>query len=288
MGQPHQSFWEARKPLIIGLALVALVVSLFVPARIGIPSRTLEYYDSDENQIANITLVDKTKDSAVFEVLASPQDYRIAVSSISLDGVEDGTRGLVANSVGLKLDGSYEHKHDFLFPREGSLLQSLLTMFGLWNFNHLYKGHVEGRVDPADTASSVPGPADESSGAGEYHSQVDPILTAAKVSISTIDESIAKVTNGDTPSTTELHRAGKQLRAAADALSRLSPSAEDAELHAALIAMYHAYGSGALEMEAAALNQSAQSRERVNDLMAEGNRHSAAIEKIAKARGLVP
>ncbi|KAF0209043.1 MAG: hypothetical protein FD171_684 [Actinobacteria bacterium] len=276
-----QSFWEEHKGLIIGLMIAATVVSMFIPVRLG-TGHLLEHYEEGKNEIANVTLVEKTKDSAIFEVLATPQNYYVAVS-ISLDDVEIGSRGCVAKTGGLKLDGSYEHDHDFLFARRGSLFQALIGYY-----YPPYHGHVEGRVDPADTASSVPGPADESSGAGEYHSQVDPIMTAAKVSISTIDESIAKRTNGDTPSTTELHRAGEQLRAAADALSRLSPSAEDAELHAELIAMYHAYGSGALEMEAALKNQSAQAWERVNDLMAEGNRHSAAIEKIAKARGLVP
>lgn len=275
----QQSSWERRKPLIIGLAAVALVASMFIPARLG--GRLVGRYEESKGQIASIRLVEKTEDAAIFEVSSAPENFYIA-ASVSMGDVEVGSYGYVANSSGLKLDGSYEYDHDFIFAQEGSLFQWLIGYY-----RPFPQGHVVGRVDSPEGASSMLEPASES-GESDYFSQVDPIMTAAKVSIGTIDESIAQVTNGDTPNATDLHRAGEQLRAAADALSRLSPSAEDAELHAELIAMYHAYGSGALEMEAALKHESAQSWERVNDLMAEGNRHSAAIEKIAKARGLVP
>jgi hypothetical protein len=271
---------QERKPLIIALVVVAAVVSMFIPMQIG--GRLVEKYDRSKNQIANITLVAKTKDAAVFEYPAPSRNYYFR-ASVSLPDVEIGSHGYVANSSGVQIDGSYEHDHDFIFAQRGSLFQRLIGYY-----NPPYHGHVEGLVDPPDTASSVSKPAAKSSGVDEYFSQVNPILSASKASVDTIDESIAKIKNGNNPSTTELHRAGKQLRAAADSLSRLMPPAGEAEIHAELIAQYDAYGSGALEMEAALKNQSAESWERVNELMAEGDLHVAAMQKLFKARGLEP
>lgn len=60
-------------------------------------------------------------------------------------------QGCVVDSLGLALDGSYDHQYDFLFPRDGNLLQKVLTSFGIWNFNPSFEGHITGRIDYAYT-----------------------------------------------------------------------------------------------------------------------------------------
>lgn len=136
-----QSSWKERKGLIIALvvAAAAAVVSMFIPAHIS--TGKLSWYEESKNEIANITLVAKTEDSAVFEVLATPENFHI-LASISLDDVAVGSRGCVGKTGGLVLDGSYEHDHDFLFTKKGNLFQALIGYY-----YPPYHGHIEGRVD---------------------------------------------------------------------------------------------------------------------------------------------
>lgn len=152
------SSWSKYKGYIIGAVIIALVVTILVPAEISVSSRSMDEYDENKGQIANIKLVDKTDGYALFEVLGytevngamQPSNFYIAVS-ISLNNIAIGTKGCLGTTSpkGLSFDGSYQYKYDFLFPREGNLLQSLLTRFGIVNFNLPYQGHIEGLVDPS-------------------------------------------------------------------------------------------------------------------------------------------
>ena len=68
------SFWGKYKGFIIGAVIIALVVTIFTPAEIGISRRSLDDYDENKGQIANIKLVDKAKGYTLFEVLGYTYD----------------------------------------------------------------------------------------------------------------------------------------------------------------------------------------------------------------------
>jgi hypothetical protein len=149
------SFWKKYKGFVIGLVIAALVVSAFIPAKIGIPGRSIDDYENDGYDLANIILLEKTEDAVVFEVLATPSNFQVRATLDLDDEVEIGARGVVAGYKELVFDGSYEHRYRFFFPRNGNFLQKLLTTFGLFNFNPPYEGHVEGRASPSLSSSSA-------------------------------------------------------------------------------------------------------------------------------------
>ncbi|MEG0504172.1 MAG: hypothetical protein RR547_05965 [Raoultibacter sp.] len=143
-----KTFWEKYRPFIIGLSIVALVASCFIPATIGIPNRFLDRYEQKNGQIVNITLVEKPdENTAIFEVKASPDNFYIEVEISLGNDVKPGVQGYVASIDNLVLDGSYEYQYDFLFPRDGNLFQKILLSFGVTDFNRPYEGHVMGEDD---------------------------------------------------------------------------------------------------------------------------------------------
>ncbi|WP_143412129.1 DUF6273 domain-containing protein [Arabiibacter massiliensis] len=142
-----KTFWKRYKSYIIGLAIVVLIASIFIPAKIEIPGRTLDDYDELKGQIANITLVEKLDyDTVIYEVQASPKNFFIKVHMPEGIGAEVGARGCIIDSSELIFDGSHEHPYGFLFPRNGSLFQKALTFLGIYNFNPSIEGHIENRL----------------------------------------------------------------------------------------------------------------------------------------------
>lgn len=71
----EKSFWEKNKRYVIGLFIIALFISILTPASIGIPSRTIDEYNAEKNQIANIVLVEKTDNGAIFGDLGNSQKF---------------------------------------------------------------------------------------------------------------------------------------------------------------------------------------------------------------------
>jgi hypothetical protein len=141
-----RSFWDKYKIAIIGLVVVALIGLAFIPSEIPVPGRTLDDYERRDCDIASIEVVEKTNDGIFFRVSAKPNDF-IAYATVVVDeSVVVGSKGVIADSSGLVFDGSYKYKYDLIFPRDGNMLQTLLTMLGLFNFNPSYEGHVEGIV----------------------------------------------------------------------------------------------------------------------------------------------
>lgn len=139
-----RSFFEKRKVAVIALVVIALAVSICVPATILVPKRSLEDY-RDEGQTVRIEVVERGDETATFMVTSEEKPIVFEAEIKLPDEVVDGSRGYVCTSVGEVLfDGSYEHGYDFLFPREGNLLKSFLTNTGQVNFNLPTWGHIVG------------------------------------------------------------------------------------------------------------------------------------------------
>lgn len=60
------------------------------------------------------------------EILATPKNFYIEVTIDLGDDFHVGTKGCIADSLGLKLDGSYQYKYDFLFPRQETFFKNFL------------------------------------------------------------------------------------------------------------------------------------------------------------------
>lgn len=182
---PHPPIWHQYKDYLLGVAiLIALVVMWMIPAEIPVPARTLSDL-RDGGQVVRITYLDGEKGVCVFRVSADPEDFTVIASVELPEDLKPGTKGYLGTRHGnLKLDGSYQYRYDFMFPREGNLLQSLLTRFGIWNFNYPCEGHIDSseiaeesvyRNEEEGFSALFPGyPTKE-----EYNETIDGVATTA-------------------------------------------------------------------------------------------------------------
>lgn len=144
----EKSFWGKYKFYLIGLVAIVIVAMMLIPAKIGIPGRSMEYYHQHDGSIAEVKLIEKVDDdTAIFEVSSSPCNFHIETTISLGDDIETGVQGYVADIYELAFDGSYEYEYSFYLPRDGNLLQKILVMFGISDFNYSTSGHIEGQID---------------------------------------------------------------------------------------------------------------------------------------------
>lgn len=148
--KPRRDLWKRHKNTIIGICVVAfLTITWLVPAEIPVPGRALHNMREEGEAFRIIYLGDIGDGNAGFQVYGDPEDYTFSAKVKVPDDVVREMEGYIGTLHGeVMLDGSYEYSYQFFFPRQGNLLQSLLTRFGIWNFNMPVSGHIEGLGDP--------------------------------------------------------------------------------------------------------------------------------------------
>lgn len=129
------------------IAIIALVILWMIPATIEVPAKSLNQEDDRGSEIKPIRLVNHQDEDGIFYVLNDKGNIESIIDvDIRLDDniKEFGAGYICASRDKLALDGSYEYSYDFFLQREGNMLQSLLTKFGIINFNYSTSGHVNG------------------------------------------------------------------------------------------------------------------------------------------------
>lgn len=133
-----------KNGFIAAIVVVLAIAAWMIPAEIPVPGKYLNDID-EHGESAAVTYLGGTNGMAGFRIKSDPKDFNINVKASIPEYVDVDSTGYIATSRGsLDLSGQHQYDYDFVFPKEGNLLQSLLTRFGIWNFNIPFKGHVEG------------------------------------------------------------------------------------------------------------------------------------------------